>query len=61
MTRTYFRGASGCVVIFDVTTRATFEHAKDWKEDLDSKVVLPNGEPIPCVLLANKVRSSNNG
>ena len=56
MTRTYFRGASGCVVMFDVTNRNTFEHTRDWKADLDSKVVLPNGEPIPCILMANKVR-----
>ena len=55
MTRTYFRGASGCVVMFDVTNRNTFEHTRDWKADLDSKVVLPNGEPIPCILMANKV------
>jgi len=26
-----------------------------WKEDLDSKVQLPDGSPIPCILLANKV------
>lgn len=26
-----------------------------WKSDLDNKVLLPNGQPIPAVLLANKV------
>ena len=41
--------------MFDVTNKTSFEHAKDWKDDLDEKVVLPNGEPIPCILLANKV------
>ena len=54
MTRTYYRGASGCVVMFDVTNRETYQHARDWKYDLDSKVVLPNGQPVPCILLANK-------
>lgn len=54
MTRTYYRGASGCVVMFDVTNRDTYEHTRDWKLDLDSKVVLPNGQPVPCILLANK-------
>ncbi|XP_003383085.1 PREDICTED: ras-related protein Rab-7L1-like [Amphimedon queenslandica] len=52
--RTYFRGASGCVVMFDVTNNKSFESAREWKQELDSKVELPNGEKVPCVLLGNK-------
>ena len=55
MSRTYFRGASGCVMMFDVTRRSTFDNVAVWKADLDSKVVLPSGQPIPCILVANKV------
>ena len=55
MSRTYFRGASGCVIMFDVTRRPTFENVRVWKEDLDTKVVLPSGSTIPCILVANKV------
>jgi hypothetical protein len=29
-----------------------------WKEDVNSKVVLANDEPIPLLLLANKVQAS---
>ena len=47
--------------MFDVTNKTSFEHAKDWKDDLDEKVVLPNGEPIPCILLANKVAAHKRG
>lgn len=25
-----------------------------WKEDLDSKVMLSNSQPVPCILIANK-------
>ena len=25
-----------------------------WKADLDGKASLPNGDPIPCLLVANK-------
>ncbi len=32
----------------------TFEAVNKWKDDLDSKVLLPDGRPIPCVLVGNK-------
>ena len=41
--------------MFDVTRASTFEAVQKWKNDLDNKVMLPNGVPIPVVLLANKV------
>ncbi|XP_064400512.1 ras-related protein Rab-7L1-like [Halichondria panicea] len=54
MTRTYYKGASGCIVLFDLTNKRSFTEAKTWKEDLDSKVLLSNGDTIPCLLVANK-------
>ena len=42
--------------MFDVTNRGTLEGAQTWKKDLDEKVILPSGSPVPSVLLANKVR-----
>ena len=56
MTRVYYKEAVGAFVVFDVTRAATLEAVPKWKADLDSKVVLPDGRPIPTVLLANKVR-----
>ena len=41
--------------MFDVTRPETLEAVAKWKEEIDTKVQLPNGEPIPCVLFANKV------
>ena len=55
MTRVYYKEAVGAFVVFDVTRGATLEAVPKWKADLDSKVVLPDGRPIPTVLLANKV------
>ena len=56
MTRVYYKEAVGCFIVFDVTRASTFEAVQKWKNDLDSKVQLPDGSPVPCVLLANKVR-----
>ena len=54
MTRVYYKDAVGCFIVFDVTRASTFEAVIRWKNDLDSKVSLPDGSRIPCVLLANK-------
>jgi Ras-related protein Rab-32 len=51
----YYKEAVGAFVVFDVTRLSTFEAVQMWKQDLDNKVLLPNGQPIPAVLLANKV------
>ncbi|XP_063773952.1 ras-related protein Rab-32 [Pseudophryne corroboree] len=54
MTRVYYKEAVGAMVVFDVTRGSTFEAITKWKSDLDSKVYLPSGGPIPAILLANK-------
>ncbi len=55
MTRVYYKEAVGAFIVFDVTRASTFEAVQKWKNDLDSKVQLPDGTAVPCVLLANKV------
>ena len=59
MTRVYYKEAVGAFIVFDVTRSGTFDCVSKWKEDLDSKVQLPDGSPIPCILLANKVGVMN--
>ncbi|XP_029957674.1 ras-related protein Rab-38b [Salarias fasciatus] len=54
MTRVYYREAMGAFIVFDVTRPTTFEAVVKWKEDLDSKLMLANGQSIATVLLANK-------
>lgn len=54
MTRVYYREAIGAFIVFDVTRASTFEAVSKWKDDLDSKLTLPNGKPVSVVLLANK-------
>lgn len=54
MTRVYYKEAVAAMVVYDITRPATFEAITKWKNDIDHKVILPDGRPIPCVLLANK-------
>ncbi|XP_022173772.1 ras-related protein Rab-38-like isoform X1 [Myzus persicae] len=61
MTRVYYKDALGAFVVFDVTRPATFEAVAKWKQDLDAKVSLEDGSPIPCVLLANKCDETKEG
>ncbi|KAF4123736.1 Ni2+-binding GTPase involved in regulation of expression and maturation of urease and hydrogenase [Geosmithia morbida] len=34
VTRSYFRGASGALLVFDLSRRQTFQHVTDWLSDL---------------------------
>ncbi|XP_027051399.1 ras-related protein Rab-38 [Pocillopora verrucosa] len=61
MTRVYYKEAVGAFLVFDVTRASTFEAVQKWKNDLDNKVLLPNGSPIPVVLLANKCDQAREG
>lgn len=61
MTRVYYREAVGALVVFDMTRLSTFQAVLKWKGDLDSKVALSNGRPVPAVLLANKSDQRRHG
>lgn len=50
ITRSYFRGASGALLVYDITRRSTFEHATDWLHDL--RQIAEEG--IVVVLVGNK-------
>lgn len=61
MTRVYYKEAVGAFIVFDVARPGTFEAVTKWKNDLDSKVSLPDGSPVPVVLLANKSDQKKEG
>ena len=50
ITRSYFRGASGALLVFDITRRATFESATTWLHDLRQIA----DEGIVVILVGNK-------
>ncbi|XWX00805.1 hypothetical protein V2A60_008826 [Cordyceps javanica] len=50
VTRSYFRGASGALLVFDLSRKQTFEHVTDWLNDL-RQIAEPD---IVVVLVGNK-------
>ena len=46
----YYRGALGCVLVYDVTNRESFEHLDKW-----FKEVLTNCSEIPMIIVGNKI------
>ena len=51
----FYRNAAVAIVMCDVTQPKTLEAAKIWKKGVDDNVLQPNGQPIPAILLINKV------
>lgn len=50
MTRSYYRGASAVVVVYDITKRESFEHVDMWIQLARER----GNENIPIFLFGNK-------
>lgn len=50
VTRSYFRGASGALLVFDISRKSTFSHVTDWLNDL-RQIAEPD---IVVILVGNK-------
>ncbi|XP_015684868.1 ras-related protein Rab-7L1 [Protobothrops mucrosquamatus] len=59
MTRLYYREASACVAMFDVTNFSTFTNCQKWKQDLDSKLKLQDGKQFSSPLDREKIVLNN--
>jgi small GTP-binding protein len=55
ITRSYYRGAAGALLVFDVTRRKTFESVSSWLDDARSHSNLP----LTILLIGNKVDLEN--
>eukprot|EP01103_Thecamoeba_quadrilineata_P018581 TRINITY_DN7122_c0_g1_i1.p1 TRINITY_DN7122_c0_g1~~TRINITY_DN7122_c0_g1_i1.p1 ORF type:complete len:205 (+),score=25.84 TRINITY_DN7122_c0_g1_i1:18-632(+) len=51
ITRSYYRGASGCLLVYDITRRETFEHLGTWLDDCRKF----SNQNIVIMLIGNKV------
>nr|XP_056701179.1 ras-related protein Rab-7b [Euleptes europaea] len=54
MVSTFYKGADGCVLAFDVTDEDSFESLNYWRKDFLQKVA-PTEQSFPMVVLGNKI------
>ena len=56
ITKNYYKGAHGIILIYDITSRKTFENVKNWvsqiKEEVSDKVII--------ILVGNKIDDESN-
>ncbi|KAL3908256.1 MAG: hypothetical protein SGPRY_009871, partial [Prymnesium sp.] len=50
LTTSYYRGAHGVILVYDVTEQASFDHLASWIKDVD----LYSGEEVTKLLIGNK-------
>ena len=50
LTTSYYRGAHGVILVYDVTEKASFDHLQSWIKDVD----LYSGEEVTKLLIGNK-------
>ena len=50
ITRTYYKGAIGALLVYDITRRETFEHINKWLNE----VKINGSKDICCILIGNK-------
>jgi small GTP-binding protein len=55
LTRMYYLGSVGALVVFDVTKPETLRGAAAWKKGIDERVVTASNQPIPVLLVGNKI------
>lgn len=56
ITKSYFRGATGALLVYDITRRDTFDHAKEWLDELRQAADVH----ISIILVGNKSDLAGN-
>ncbi|KAJ6538036.1 P-loop containing nucleoside triphosphate hydrolase protein [Mycena capillaripes] len=51
ITRSYYRGAAGCLLVYDVTSRRSFDNVRTWFADVRAHA----DAHVRCILVGNKV------
>ncbi|KAK8789564.1 RAS-related protein RAB [Blastocystis sp. subtype 4] len=60
ISRVYYRNSHAAFIVCDNTNPETLENVKKWKSQIGEKTLLPNGKPLPVILLVNKCDITEN-
>ena len=52
MTSSFYRGAQGMLLVYDITNRKSFENLEGWYSDVQKHA--QENEEIPAILIGNK-------
>ena len=52
ITRSYYRNCAGCLIIYDITNRESFEHVRDWLWEAKESA---NDQDIVYLLVGHKI------
>lgn len=50
----FCRNATGIMLVYDILDQKSRDDLLLWKQRIDDIVTLPNGNPLPCIVVANK-------
>ena len=56
ITKNYYKGAHGIILIYDITNRRTFDNVKNWVDIIKEEV----SEKVTVILVGNKIDSNEN-
>lgn len=51
----FYRGADGCVLVFDVTSRKSFDKLDDWLRGFKIQANLTDSDDFPLIVIGNKI------
>ncbi|KAG5496109.1 hypothetical protein JKF63_02410 [Porcisia hertigi] len=51
VTRSYYRGATGCIIVYDVTNRSSYDNVPQWLSDVRQLA----GSDVIVMLIGNKI------
>ena len=56
----YYRNSHAAFIVCDNTKPDTLANVVKWKNQIGEKILLPNGKPLPVILLVNKCDLTEN-